>query len=54
MEWMGMLSQFWTEHHIAILATLLGISEALANLPWFKSNSILELVIAALRKMAGK
>lgn len=54
MEWMSVASQFWADHHIAILATLLGMSEALANLPWFKSNSILELVIAALRKMAGK
>lgn len=54
MEWMSTISNIWNEHQVAILAALLGISEGLANLPWLKANSILELVVTILKRAAGK
>lgn len=37
-----------------ILGVLLGISEALAQIPQIKANSIFELVLSLLTKLSGK
>lgn len=37
-----------------ILAVALGISEALALIPQVKANSIFQLVLGFLKKLAGK
>lgn len=42
------------EHIEIILAVLLGISESLALIPQIKENSILQVVISILKKLAGK
>lgn len=42
------------EHIEIILAVLLGISESLALIPQIKENSILQVVLSILKKLAGK
>ncbi len=43
----------WVQENWAMLATvLLGISEALANVPVIKQNSIFEIVVALLKKVS--
>lgn len=42
------------EHIEIILAVLLGISESLALIPQVKENSILQVVLSILKKLAGK
>jgi hypothetical protein len=37
-----------------ILAVLLGISEALAMIPAIQANSIFQLILNILKKLAGK
>jgi hypothetical protein len=44
---------FISAHSTAILGTLLAISEGLALIPSLKSNSILQMVITALKNMEG-
>ena len=39
---------------VVIFGALLAISEALALIPALKSNSVLQLVINSLKKLAGK
>ncbi len=54
MEIIQSIIDFWTAHSLVILGVLLAVSEALALIPGLKSNSILQLVINSLKKMAGK
>lgn len=42
------------ENLVVVFAALWGVSEALASIPRFKSNSIFQLVSAILKKLAGK
>lgn len=37
-----------------ILAVLLGVSEALALIPQVQANSVFQLVLSVLKKLAGK
>lgn len=37
-----------------ILAVLLGVSEALAMIPQVQANSVFQLVLGILKKLAGK
>lgn len=46
--------QFITSHSTAILAALLAISEGLAMVPALKSNSILQMIVSALKAMEHK
>lgn len=39
---------------VEILAVLLAVSELLANIESVKSNSIFQLVVSILKKVAGK
>jgi hypothetical protein len=39
---------------IVILSALLAVSEALALIPAVKANSIFELVVGIIKKIAGK
>lgn len=43
-------ANFW----VVLLGVLLGISELLAYIPSIKANSIFQLVINGLKKIAGK
>ena len=42
------------QHIEVILAVLLGVSESLALIPQVKANSIVQVVISILKKLAGK
>lgn len=42
------------QHIEVILAVLLGVSESLALIPQVKANSIAQVVISILKKLAGK
>jgi hypothetical protein len=46
--------QWVTANLATIFLVLLGISESLALLPWFKGNGIMDMIIKALRTLAGK
>jgi hypothetical protein len=37
-----------------ILAVLLGVSESLALIPQIKENSIVQVILSILKKLAGK
>lgn len=54
MEIIQSIMDFFAAHSLGIVGALLGISEGLALIPALKSNSILQLVINSLKKMAGK
>ena len=41
-------------HAALILGVLFGISEALAQIPQVKANSVFELVVSILAKLSGK
>jgi hypothetical protein len=43
--------EFILAHKIEVLAVALAVSELLACIPKFKSNSILELIINGLKKI---
>lgn len=51
---MESLWNFIVENQVAILAALLAISEVLASIPSIKANSIFQLVVGLLKKIAGK
>lgn len=42
------------DHIEIVLAVLLGVSESLALIPAIKANSIFEVVLSILKKLAGK
>lgn len=42
------------DHIEIVLAVLLGVSESLALIPVIKANSIFEVVLSILKKLAGK
>jgi len=42
------------QHIEIILAVLLGVSESLALIPQVKANSIVQVVVSILKKLAGK
>lgn len=46
--------QWLTANLATVFLVLLGISESLSLLPWFKGNGILDMIIKALRTLAGK
>lgn len=48
------IMQWLTANLATVFLVLLGISEALSLLPWFKGNGILDMIIKALRTLAGK
>lgn len=41
-------------HQALILGVLFGVSEALALIPQLQSNSVFQLVVSILAKLAGK
>jgi hypothetical protein len=41
-------------NHVVILAALLAVSEALALIPAVKANSIFQLAVSVIKKIAGK
>jgi hypothetical protein len=41
-------------HKVEILAVLLAVSELLAAIPAIKANSIFQLAVALIKKIAGK
>lgn len=45
---------FIVSNSTIIIAALLGVSEVLAQIPSIKSNSIFELIVTGLKKIAGK
>ena len=42
------------EKGVVILAALLAVSEALALIPWVKSNSILQAIFNGIKRLAGR
>lgn len=54
MDMIKSMMDFWAEHSLGIVSALLGISEGLALIPALKSNSVLQLIVNGLKKMAGK
>lgn len=42
------------DHIEVILAVLLGVSESLALIPQIKENSIVQVILSILKKLAGK
>ncbi len=42
------------EHIEIILAVLLGVSESLALIPQVKANSVAQVILSILKKLAGK
>lgn len=42
------------EHKVEILAVLLAVSELLAVIPAVKANSIFQLAVGLIKKIAGK
>lgn len=46
--------EFLLSHKVEILAALLAVSELLGNLKSVKENSIFQVVVSLLKKMAGK
>lgn len=45
---------FVLANQVAILAALLAVSEVLASVPAIKSNSIFQLIVNVIKKVAGK
>jgi hypothetical protein len=45
---------FIVANKVVLLGAALALSEALALIPSVKSNSIFQLVVSALKKLAGK
>lgn len=43
-----------TETLLVVFSVLYGLAEALANIPYFKSNSPFQLVLNILKMLAGK
>lgn len=54
MEILQKVIEVWNEHGLVILGILLAISEGLALIPAFKSNSILQFVLNALKALKAK
>ena len=46
--------EFIVENQLIIIAALLAVSEVLAKVDGVKSNSIFELIVNSLKKLAGK
>lgn len=42
------------ENYVIILGALFAVSEALALIPQVKSNSVFQLVVSVLKKLAAK
>lgn len=54
MELIQKLIEFWNLHSVAILGTLLAVSEGLALIPVVQSNSVFQLVLNTLKNLVGK
>lgn len=46
--------QWLIDNWAMVVAVLFGVSEALALLPWFQSNSVFQLIFNVIKSLAGK
>lgn len=52
-KFMSALMSFFSSNSVVLLGAALAVSEALALIPSLKSNSILQLVINAIKSLEG-